>query len=95
MNYFELEFTKTEQQINLDFEKVVEVSDGGFERGYAAGYVEGHSYGYDEGHEDGYSTGRDEGYNEGHNDGLAERAYEIWTITLEDGTVIEKEVALI
>lgn len=35
------------------------------------------------------------GLSEGYAKGLAERRYEIWTITLTDGTVVEKEVALL
>lgn len=35
------------------------------------------------------------GYDRGYEEGLAARTYETWTITLTDGTVIEKEVALL
>lgn len=41
--------------------------------------------------EEAYELGRSEGYAEG----LAARTCEVWTITLVDGTVIEKEVALL
>jgi len=37
----------------------------------------------------------DEGYSEGYDKGLSERQSEIWTVTLADGTVVEKEVALL
>ena len=43
----------------------------------------------------GYERGYNEGYNKGHTDGLAQRKYETWTFTLTDGTVVEKEVALL
>lgn len=36
-----------------------------------------------------------DGYNKGHTDGLAQRQYEVWTITLVDGSIVEKEVALL
>ena len=49
----------------------------------------------DGGYERGYEAGYGDGYTKGHADGLAERTYEIWTLTLVDGTVIEKEVALL
>ena len=34
-------------------------------------------------------------YDRGYEDGLAARTFEIWTITLADGSIIEKEVALL
>lgn len=49
----------------------------------------------DGGFESGYSQGHAVGFEEGYQEGLAERQYEIWTITLTDGTVVEKEVALL
>ena len=42
-------------------------------------------------YENGYSDGHKNGYNEG----LAARTHETWTITLVDGSVIEKDVALL
>ena len=42
-----------------------------------------------------YYDGYKKGYGEGYADGLAARTYETWTITLADGTIIEKEVALL
>lgn len=43
----------------------------------------------------GYERGYERGYDAGYEKGLAARTYEIWTITLVDGTVVEKEVALL
>ena len=40
-------------------------------------------------------TASDGGYEQGYEAGLAARRYETWTITLSDGNVIEKEVALL
>lgn len=57
--------------------------DGGYESGYSDGYSDG----YDKGHVDGVE--------QGYSEGLAARTYETWEITLADGTVIEKEVALL
>lgn len=39
--------------------------------------------------------GYKKGYEAGYSDGLLKRQYEVWTITLIDGTTIEKEVALL
>lgn len=36
-----------------------------------------------------------DGYDAGYKKGLQEREYETWTITLTDGSTIEKEVALL
>ena len=44
-----------------------------------------------EAYENGYASGKQDGYNEG----LAARTYEVWTITLVDGSTVEKEVALL
>lgn len=46
---------------------------------------------YGKGYDDGYEVGNSDGYNEG----LAQRQYETWTLTLEDGSTIEKEIALL
>lgn len=43
----------------------------------------------------GYERGYTVGYNTGYADGLAKRTYETWTITLADGSIIEKEIALL
>lgn len=40
-------------------------------------------------------TVSDGGYESGYADGLAARTHETWTMTLVDGTVVEKDVALL
>lgn len=60
---FDVEFKEISRTIHAEFGEIYNVSDGGYERGYA--------------------------------DGLAARKYETWTITLSDGTVIDKKVALL
>lgn len=67
----------------------------GYEKGYTKGQEKGYFDGYSTGHTNGYGEGHASGYEEGYDNGKAERTYEIWTITLTDGTVIEKEVALL
>lgn len=63
----DVKFSESNQSFNSQFGSVQNISDGGYERGYAAGYTEG----------------------------LAARQHETWTITYADGTVEEKEVALL
>lgn len=46
---------------------------------------------YSKGYDDGYEVGKSDGYNEG----LAQRQYETWTLTLADGSTVEKEIALL
>lgn len=88
-----LDVTFEEQNTSFDmcFGEVNNVSDGGYERGYAEGYDKGEIDGYNKGHTDGQEVG----YNTGYNDGLAKRTYEVWTFTLTDGSIVEKEVALL
>ena len=78
-----IKFKPSKQVFHTTFREVNNVSDGGYERGYAKGYEVGNSEGYTKGHSD------------GHSEGLSARTYEVWTFTLTDGTVVEKEVALI
>lgn len=79
----DIKFREITERLPFEFGEVNNVSDGGFERGYAEGYMKGVAGGYEI------------GYAEGHEEGLSERTYEVWTITLEDGSVVEKEVALL
>lgn len=43
----------------------------------------------------GFERGYEQGVADGYKQGLSARTYETWTITLVDGTVVEKEVALL
>jgi hypothetical protein len=53
----EMEFEESTCEIPLDFGEVHEVSDGGYEKGYA----EGEAVGYEKGNADGYETGYKDG----------------------------------
>ena len=75
----DVKFSESNQSFNPQFGEVHNISDGGFEKGYTAGYTQGEV----------------DGYAKGHSDGLTERQYEVWTITLVDGTIVEKDVALV
>ena len=54
-----------EQDFSFDFGAVQEATDGGFERGYAAGYEAGSAEGYTKGHAEGMEQGYCTGYAEG------------------------------
>ena len=84
---FDVVFSESNQEFDVVFNEVQNISDGGYERGYAAGYETGNT--------DGYTKGHTDGVRKGYADGLAARTYETWTITLVDGTTAEKEVALL
>lgn len=100
---FRVKFSERGGSFRVKFGAVQSVSDGGYERGYVEGYdkgeEEGHKAGYESGYQQGNEAGQKAGYTDGHAvgyaEGLAARKYETWTITLVDGTVIEKEVALL
>lgn len=64
---FKVKFEESRSSFGVGFGEVQTASDGGYERGYAAGYEEG----------------------------LATRKHETWTFTLTDGTIAEKDVALL
>lgn len=76
---FDLIWFEEDGSFELDFEEISVITDGGFEKGY----------------QEGYEDGADHGYQDGYEEGLTHRTYETWVITLMDGTVIEKEVALL
>ena len=96
---FSLKFKEQDSSFHLSFGEVTAISDGGYDSGYKEGYKVGEETGYTKGHNDGYNkgflNGLDDGYDRGYSVGLSERTYETWTITLVDGTVIDKEVALL
>jgi N-acetylneuraminic acid mutarotase len=58
--YLEIEFEEQDNSFDLEFEQVTEISDGGFDRGYAEGY------------ENGKGDGLTEGYAKGETDGFAD-----------------------
>ena len=84
-------FSESDQSFNCNFGEVTNLSDGGFEKGYEDGYSKGYEAGYGEGDAIGYG----EGYSKGKADGLAQRTYETWTMTLADGSTVNKEIALL
>lgn len=67
---FSVEFEELNQEIDVDFGEVNNISDGGFERGYAAGYESGNSEGYN----DGYADGTKQGYTNGYEIAIAKSA---------------------
>ena len=75
----DVKFSETDKSFTPVFGEVYNITDGGYERGYAKGYEQG----------------EEDGIKKGYDNGLAARTYETWTITLADGTVIEKDVALL
>ena len=79
----EVKFSSSETRLKAEFVNACNSTDGGYARGYEQGYTKGQTDGYNKGKTDGYSQG------------LAERQYEVWTITLTDGSIVEKEVALL
>lgn len=104
---FRVKFSEQGGSFRARFGETHNISDGGYERGYAEGYETGNAEGYARGHTEGveegyadgdaqgYERGYAEGYSNGYGEGLAARTFETWTITLADGTVVEKEVALL
>lgn len=57
-----VQFEELTKELAFEFGEINNISDGGYERGYA----EGHSTGYTEGHVDGQAEGRIAGYTEGY-----------------------------
>lgn len=74
---------KTPPKLTAKIKELKMPLNGGFEEGYERGYA------------DGYEKGNADGYENGYDKGISERTYETWTITLTDGTIVEKEVALL
>ena len=62
----DVQFTELSQEINIDFDELSEVSDGGYDKGYNEGYDKGvevgHEQGYIEGEKAGYVTGEQDGW---------------------------------
>lgn len=74
-----VKFSESTEGFSAKFGEVYNITDGGYEQGYKAGYA----------------TGEAAGHKAGYSEGLAARSYETWTITLTDGSVVGKEVALL
>lgn len=60
-----VKFEQSKQRFKTNFGTVHNISDGGYERGYAEGYEIGNEEGYTEGHTDGVEKGFADGYKEG------------------------------
>lgn len=89
------QFEESAYTVQASLEGATIVSGGDYEQGYTNGYQDGEASGRATGYAEGYEVGNTEGYDKGYAEGLAERKYETWEITLTDGTVIEKDVALL
>lgn len=64
-----LNFKELRQNVQLHFEEVKNISDGGFERGYNEGYTKGNEDGYTNGFGTGVEAGKVEGYSNGYDAG--------------------------
>lgn len=53
---FEYSFEESGQEFGCDFAEVKEATDGGYERGYAAGHTDGVKHGYSAGYGDGVAS---------------------------------------
>lgn len=62
---FRVEFASSENTFSPAFGAFVNVSDGGYEKGYAQGHAEGYEQGYGNGQAEGYVHGHEAGYAEG------------------------------
>lgn len=63
--YLDFEFEELDNSFELEFEQVTEISDGGYDRGYAEGYSKGDA--------DGQAKGRADGETIGYENALAKR----------------------
>ena len=91
----DVSFSETNQTFDVAFGVVQNISDGSYEDGYTEGYAQGEADGRQQGYTEGRAQGYAEGEAKGYADGLAARSYETWTLTLVDGSTVEKEVALL
>ena len=57
----DIKFSESNQSFNPQFGEIHNISDGGFERGYAKGYEGGYTRGHTEGVEQGYADGYEKG----------------------------------
>lgn len=65
----DVKFTELTNSFETVFGEVHNISDGGFERGYAEGETKGYEKGYTEGEVKGFADGETVGYNKGYADG--------------------------
>ena len=54
----DVEFQENNCELEVEFEEAYEVSDGGYEKGYADGNAAGYEAGHADGHTEGYQQGR-------------------------------------
>ena len=87
-----VEYSETEN-IELKWQEVSVIGDADsiYDKGFSEGYNKGYEAGFGEGNAIGYG----EGFRKGKEEGLAQRQYETWTLTLADGSTVEKEIALL
>lgn len=68
-----VKFEENKKRFSTDFGEVHNVTDGGYERGYAEGkaegYANGHNIGVTEGYANGHTNGVAEGYSNGYDVG--------------------------
>lgn len=65
-------FQELNSEFKADFGQIYNISDGGYERGYAKGYDDGYSKGETAGYAAGYEDGMEMGYAHGKTDGHSE-----------------------
>ena len=68
----DVKFVSENQIIDSKFLQINNISDGGYERGYAEGETDGYSKGYTEGETKGFESGKSEGIEEGYSEGKAD-----------------------
>lgn len=68
-----VKFSESKQTVIPRFGEIHNISDGGFDRGYAEGFTKGRQDGYNagftEGREEGFSAGVEQGHSEGYTEG--------------------------
>lgn len=92
--FLELEFEELEGALDLEFEQVTEISDGGFDRGFEEGYKQGNTDGYTTGKTEGVTEGYQSGYAQGDADGQAKGRAEGETIGFADALAKRTELVV-
>lgn len=62
---FDVEFEATDFELPVEFEAIQEVTDGGYDKGYAEGHKKGYTEGETKGEAEGYERGLEQGYENG------------------------------